>query len=121
MWIKEKIKQDFATKSILCRARLNSAKTIFAIVAFLFFVSFFFVWAWFYRDIFIRFLSILYILLLVSFDFLVFVYLANKFLEKFGIVFKIITIVFLLLFTLLMIWPVLYDWGFISFYNEYLN
>lgn len=121
MWIKNNIKKDFSDKKILCKARYDSAKFVFVLSSFLFFVWFFFVSAWFYSVFFEKILSSLYIFLIISFDILVFLFLSNKIWDDFTILFKILSIVLLFILSILFMWPVLYDWGFMGLYNDFLS
>ncbi len=121
MWIKNNIKKDFSDKKTLCKARYDSARFVFVITSFLFFVWFFFVSAWFYNEIFEKILSSLYIFLIISFDILVYLFLSNKVWEGFNIWFKILSIVLLTILSVIFMWPVIYDWGFVWLYNDFLS
>lgn len=120
MWFKEILKKDFFESDNKLILRYKSAKAILIINVFLFFSCFFFVGAWFYRNIFINYLSIFYIFFSFSIVLYVFFYFKKTFLSKLSwwILFLFIFILFLILFVLL--FPVIVEGGLVWFYNTYI-
>ena len=81
MWFKENLKKSLADKDLMIANRLKSSTFVLAFTSLLFFLNYFFVWARFHYDFFIKTLPYTYILLLVWFLFY-FSYLNLKFLSK---------------------------------------
>jgi hypothetical protein len=108
MTYKESIKKMFWNSEKLNYFRFKSWVFLFVFVNFLFFLDYFFVWAGFYYDFTLALLPHLYILLLISYlslFFLSFLYKFPKLSKWVYILFLLVLILFLVVFSLLIIFP----------------
>lgn len=107
MSLKNKFKSTFASKKDISQERFKAAKFSFIMIAFLFFLNFYFVWAGFYSYFFSKTLWMVYILLLLSILFF-FYFLAKMYLidTKYKFVIYIV-LFFLIIFFLILLVPLL--------------
>jgi len=121
MSFKEKLKKDFWNPNTKLLLRYKSSKIILVISSLLFFISFHFVWALFYSDIFISLLSIFYVIFLTSLMLFLYLFVKQVFWSKLNFIYTTIFLIFLLLIYAFSLFPVLYKWGFYWFYTNFLN
>lgn len=120
MGFKEILKKDFFESDNKLILRYKSAKAILILTILLFFSSFFFVWAWFYNEIFEVYLSIFYVLLSFSIILYTFFYFKKTFLSKLSWVLLYFFVFILIIIFTILLFPVIFEWGLIWFYNTYL-
>ncbi len=115
---KKFLKDYFSDKQKILSVRYKSSKLLFILMTFIFFLDYFFVWAQFYYNFFIRILPYTYLLYLVSFLFYIFFFFKSKIFIKFKwniaeIIFLMFLILLFLLFSsIVVVWKNL---DFISF------
>lgn len=121
MWFKETLKKEFFEDNNRVFLRYKSSKIILVLCIFIFFVSFYFVWAWFYNDIFIPFMSISYVLLCFSIVLYLFYYFKKTFLEKLKGIKLYLFIFFLFLMFFILISRIFLEWGISWLLEQYLS
>lgn len=120
MNFKETLKSSFNKDDMIVIERYKASKFIFIISAFIFFIVFYFVWAWFYSEYLLSFLGVFYIFLIFSLS----IYL--YFLFKKYLIWKVPKFVFyiyiflLLIFFIFLIAPVSLNWW-VNWALEYFN
>ena len=110
MGLKEIIKEIFWDEKKITSERYIAAKKMLIIISFLFFLNFYFVWAWLYLNIFNETLGYLYFSLLFSFLFYFYFFIKKAIINNTKTYFNII--IFIILF-FIFIWfclPVVLDW-----------
>jgi len=120
MWFKETIKKSFWDEKIITIERYKAVKIMFIFVGFLFFLNFFFVWAGFHPEIFLKTLPILYITFLFIFCFYTFFYIKRALLKNFSLIFKIFISFLLTIVFLIFLSPLLYEWWLIALNIDYM-
>lgn len=121
MWFKETLKKEFFEDNNRVFLRYKSSKIILVLCIFIFFVSFYFVWAGFYNDIFIPFMSISYVLLCFSIVLYLFYYFKKTFLEKLKGIKLYFFIFFLFLMFFILISRIFLEWGISWLLEQYLS
>ena len=120
MGFKEILKKDFFESDNKLILRYKSIKSILVLTILLFFSSFFFIGAWFYREFFLNYISIFYVLLSFSFVLYLFFYFKKTFLNRLsGPLLYIFSFLLILIFVVL-IFPIIVEWGLVWFYNTYI-
>jgi len=120
MGFKEILKKDFFESDNKLILRYKSIKAILVLTILLFFSSFFFIGAWFYREFFLNYISIFYVLLSFSFVLYLFFYFKKTFLNRLsGPLLYIFSFLLILIFVVL-IFPIIVEWGLVWFYNTYI-
>jgi len=110
MGLKEIIKEIFWDEKKITSERYIAAKKMLIIISFLFFLNFYFVWAWLYLNIFNETLGFLYFSLLFSFLFYFYFFIKKAIINNTKTYFNVI--IFIILF-FIFIWfclPVVLDW-----------
>ncbi len=110
MGLKEIIKEIFWDEKKITFERYIAAKKMLIIISFLFFLNFYFVWAWFYLNIFNDTLGFLYFSLLFSFLFYFYFFIKKAIINNTKTYFNVI--IFIILF-FIFIWfclPVVLEW-----------
>lgn len=121
MGFKEVLKKDFFESDNRLILRYKSSKAILVLTILLFFSSFFFIWAWYYRDFFASYISIFYVLLCFSFVLYLFLFFKKTFLSKLsGIILYLFIFVLIFIF-LILLFPVIVEGWVVWFYNAYLK
>lgn len=121
MWFKEIIKKGFKDDKTELLHKYDSAKLVFIFMCLLFFLSFFFAWAGFHREIFLYAFSFIYILTLLSLDIYVYLFFKKSLYWKITWFRKFLLIFILLILSFFLIFPIIIDWGIVEFYNILLN
>lgn len=115
MWFKEILKKDFFESQNKLILRYKSSKAILIIFVLLFFTSLFFIGAWFYSDFLMNYISVFYVLLVISIVFYIFLYFKKTFDQKLSwILLYIFTFLLFIMFVLLLL-PVIVTWWIHSF------
>lgn len=120
MGFKEILKRDFFESENKLLLRYNSSKIVLILNMLIFFISFYFVWAWFYREEFILYMSIIYILLCISIVFYIYFYFKKTFLSKINWVILNFFILILLILFIILMFPALFQGWILWFYNTYI-
>ena len=108
---KEVLTSKFKEEESIILHRYKSAKFIFILLTLLFSLNFFFVWASFYYNFFIKTLHFSYILLLISFFYyLYYLWKIRLFGKVKNYVFYIIWGIYFIFFLILLL-PMMFDWG----------
>lgn len=110
MWLKEMIKKTFSDDSKITIERYKAAKFVFILSSFLFFMNFYLVWANFYLEIFGKTLGIIYIILLLSLVFYIYLFIKKLLIWKVPKYILIIILLFLFIIFLFVLLPVLLEW-----------
>jgi len=118
MWFKEILKKDFFDSENKLILRYKSAKIILVMSILLFFISFFFVWAWYYREFFSNYLSITYVLVIISIEIYLYLYFKKTFTSKLNGFLFILFFIFLVISFIILISLFIVDWWFISLLNK---
>lgn len=92
MSFKKAINDIFSKKEKIVEIRLNSSKNFFILTSLVFFLNYFFVWARFFDNIFLKTLSYTYVLFIVWMLFYFYFFFLNKF-EKLKIVLVFVWII----------------------------
>ncbi len=120
MGFKEILKKDFFESDNKLILRYKSIKAVLVLTILLFFSSFFFIGAWFYREFFLNYISIFYVLLSFSFVLYLFFYFKKTFLNKLSWPLLYIFSFLLILIFVVLIFPIIVEWGLVWFYNTYI-
>lgn len=116
----EKLKKHYSNTREICEFRYQASKTVLVFVSLLFFLSFFFVAAWYYREIFVELLSPFYLALLLSLN-IYFYFFVNNFLWKnFSMILKILFIIVLFILFLILALPLLYQGWLYWIYSDFV-
>lgn len=110
MWFKEILKKDFFESQNKLILRYKSSKAILIIFVLLFFTSLFFIGAWFYSDFLMNYISVFYVLLVISIVFYVFLLVKKTFNQKLTWVLLYIFIFLLIIIFVLLLLPVVVNW-----------
>lgn len=120
MGFKEILKKDFFESDNKLILRYKSIKAVLVLTILLFFSSFFFIGAWFYREFFLNYISIFYVLLSFSFVLYLFFYFKKTFLNKLSWPLLYIFSFLLILIFVVLIFPIIVEWWLVWFYNIYI-
>ncbi len=120
MGFKEILKKDFFESDNKLILRYKSIKAVLVLTILLFFSSFFFIGAWFYREFFLNYISIFYVLLSFSFVLYLFFYFKKTFLNKLSWPLLYIFSFLLILIFIVLIFPIIVEWWLVWFYNTYI-
>ena len=120
MGFKEILKKDFFESDNKLILRYKSIKAVLVLTILLFFSSFFFIGAWFYREFFLNYISIFYVLLSFSFVLYLFFYFKKTFLNKLSWPLLYIFSFWLILIFVVLIFPIIVEWWLVWFYNTYI-
>jgi len=112
MGLKKIIKDTFGDNKEITFERYKSSKTVLIFTSFFFFLNFYFVWAWFFSEIFSKSLGFLYLLLLLSFVFYFYFLIKKLLINNEKIYFNIIIFIILLLIFWFLSLPIILKWGF---------
>ncbi|NVP17585.1 hypothetical protein HUU51_02600 [Candidatus Gracilibacteria bacterium] len=121
MTFKEKFEKDFGSPYVKLLLRYKSSKMILVFFALLFFISFYFVGAGFYTDIFSSLLSVFYILFLTSLFFYLVLFIKHVFGSNIKLIYNIFIYISFFILYLFLLFPILYKGGFYGFYTNFLN
>ena len=110
MELKKNIKKVFWSNKEITIERYNASKTVFVFVAFLFFLDFYLVWAWFYYDLLIILLWYLYILLISSFIFYFYFLFKKLLINNEKTYFNVIIFIILLCIFGILLLPITLKW-----------
>ncbi len=112
MGFKKNIKDKFLDDKAIIIERYKASRFILVFVSFLFFVIFYFVWAWFYSNILIEWLGFIYILLLISLIFYFYFLFKKLLINNEKKYFNIIIFIILLIIFWFLSLPIIIDWWF---------
>lgn len=118
MWFKEVLKKDFFDSENKLILRYKSAKIILVISILLFFISFFFVWAWYYRDFFSNYLSLTYVLVVISIEIYLYFYFRKSFVSRLNAFLIMILLIILGISFVLFLSPVIVEWWFMWLFSK---
>lgn len=101
---KKELTKHFWDSKWLTNSRYEASKNIFIYFCLIFFLNYFFVWAKFYDNIFLKTLPFTYVAFLVTIIFYIFYYFKSKFELK--MVYNVVIIILLTIFLLLFLIPI---------------
>lgn len=118
MWFKEVLKKDFFESENKLILRYKSAKIILVVSILLFFISFFFVWAWYYREFFSNYLSITYVLVVISIEIYLYFYFRKTFTSRLNVFLIMLLLIILGISFVIFISPVIVEWWFMWLFSK---
>lgn len=116
----EKLKKHYSDTREICEFRYQASKTVLVLVSLLFFLSFFFVAAWYYRDFFSELLAPFYLSLLLSLNIYFYFFINNFLWKNFSFILKLLFIVVLFILFLILSLPLLYQGGLYWIYSDFV-
>lgn len=118
MWFKEVLKKDFFESENKIILRYKAAKIILVISILLFFISFFFVWAWYYREFFSNYLSITYVLFVTSIEIYLYFYFRKSFVSRLNAFLIMLLLIILGISFVIFLSPVIVEWWFMWLFTK---
>ncbi len=108
MSLLKNIKETLSSQKDLTSLRYKSSKIVFLISALLFITNYFFAGADFYYDISIRFLPFTYVIYLISFFYVLYFLVKDKFVWKASSIYFYLLYIFLGAISLFLLLPIIY-------------
>lgn len=120
MWFKEVLKKDFFDSENKLILRYKAAKIILVVSILLFFISFFFVWAGYYREFFSNYLSITYVLVVISIEIYLYFYFyfRKTFVSRLNAFLIMLLLIILGIIFVIFLSPVIVEWWFMWLFTK---
>ncbi|MDD3145031.1 MAG: hypothetical protein PHV23_02870 [Candidatus Gracilibacteria bacterium] len=118
MGFKEVLKKDFFESENKIILRYKAAKIILVISILLFFISFFFVGAGYYREFFSNYLSITYVLFVTSIEIYLYFYFRKSFVSRLNAFLIMLLLIILGISFVIFLSPVIVEGGFMGLFTK---